>query len=73
MSETSQQTASKAEIDLVIAELEEYRNRIVNEVLAMGKKIKLSQKAVNSHLEKNPEIAKIDAALAALKNQQKEG
>ncbi len=70
MSETSQQTASKAEINQIIAELEQYRERIVNEVLEMGKKIKLSKKAVNSHLEANPEIARIDAALAQLKSQQ---
>ena len=69
MSETSQQTASTAEIDEVIAELELYRERIVNEVLEMGKKIKLSKKAVTAHLENNPEIAKIDAALTVLKNQ----
>ncbi len=70
MSETSQQTASKAEINQIITELEQYRERIVNEVLEMGKKIKLSKKAVNSHLEGNPEIARIDAALAQLKSQQ---
>ena len=69
MSETSQQTASTAEINEVIAELELYRERIVNEVLEMGKKIKLSKKAITAHLENNPEIAKIDAALTALKNQ----
>ena len=69
MSETSQETASTAEIDEVIAELELYRERIINEVLEMGKKIKLSKKAVTAHLENNPEIAKIDAALTVLKNQ----
>lgn len=72
MSETSQETASTAEIDEVIAELELYRERIINEVLEMGKKIKLSKKAVTAHLENNPEIAKIDAALTVLKNQDKE-
>lgn len=72
MSETSQETASTAEIDEVIAELEMYRERIINEVLEMGKKIKLSKKAVTAHLENNPEIAKIDAALTVLKNQDKE-
>lgn len=72
MSETSQETASTAEIDEVIAELELYRERIINEVLEMGKKIKLSKKAVTAHLENNPEIAKIDAALTVLKNQEKE-
>lgn len=72
MSETSQETASTAEIDEVIAELEMYRERIINEVLEMGKKIKLSKKAVTAHLENNPEIAKIDAALTVLKNQEKE-
>lgn len=71
MPETSQQTASQAEIDQVIAELEKYRNRIINEVLEMGKKIKLSKKAVTAHLENNPEIARIDTALDSLKNQQK--
>ncbi len=70
MSETSQQTASTSEIDEVIAELEQYRNRIVNEVLEMGKKIKLSKKAVAAHIDGNPDIARIDEALAKLKSQQ---
>ena len=70
MSETSQQTASTAEITAVIAELEEYRARIVNEVTETGKKIKMSKKAVTAHIEANPEIAKIDAALARLRSQQ---
>ncbi len=70
MSETSQQTVSAAEIEGLIGELEQYRERLANEVLQTAKKIKLTKKAAMDHVQANPEIAKIDAALAQLRSQQ---
>ena len=70
MSETSQQTVSAAEIEATIVELEQYRERIINDVAQMAQKIKLSKKVVTEHIQSNPEIAKIDAALERLRSQQ---
>ena len=70
MSETSQQTVSAAEIEGLIGELEQYRERLANEVLQTAKKIKMPKKAAMDHVQANPEIAKIDAALKQLRSQQ---
>ena len=70
MAESTATPASVAEIEQVIAELEQYRERVVSEVLQMAKKIKLSKKAATEHLGENPEIIQIDAALEKLRTQQ---
>lgn len=70
MSESQTPPASAEEIENVIAELEQYRARLVNDVLQMAQKAKLSKKVALQHLEKHPEIAHIDAALERLKSQQ---
>lgn len=54
------------EIEEVIADLQEYRQRIVNDVMEMAKKVKLPQKAVTGHLAQHPELARIDAMLEDL-------
>lgn len=69
MSEIANQEASKTDINEIIIELEEYRERLVNDILQMGKKIKLSQKTVDKNIIEHPEIAKIDAILEHLRSQ----
>ncbi|WP_341529173.1 hypothetical protein WKK05_07670 [Nostoc sp. UHCC 0302] len=52
----------------VIAELEQYRERLVNETMETAKRAKLMRVSVMANLE--PELAKIDSALQELRNQQ---
>jgi hypothetical protein len=63
---TEQLTAR--ELAEVIQEFEQYRERLVNETLATAKRAKLMKSAVMSRLE--PELAKIDATIKALQEQQ---
>jgi hypothetical protein len=49
-----------------IEELKAYRQRIIDDTLAMAQKIKVSKKAALEQLDKHPEIAQIDEMLAAL-------
>ncbi|MEB3831108.1 acetyltransferase [Phormidium sp. CCY1219] len=56
------------ELDDVIAGLQQYRERIVNDVTEMAKKVKLSKKATMAHLEQHPELERIDALLADLRS-----
>lgn len=55
------------ELTAVISELEQYRERLVNETFETAKKAKLMKSAVMARLE--PELAKIDATLQQLRNQ----
>ncbi|BAQ64637.1 acetyltransferase [Geminocystis sp. NIES-3709] len=69
MSEVANLSPSKEEIGEVITELEQYRERLVNDILQLGKKIKLSQKAVDKNITEHPEIAHIDKMLEQLRSQ----
>ena len=69
MTEVANQPASKEEILAVTAELEEYRQRLVDDIVNMGKKIKLSKKAVELHISEHAEISQIDLALEKLRSQ----
>ena len=69
MSETINNTASKEQIEETIIELEQYRDRLVNDIVQMGKKIKLSKKKVDKNILEHPEIARIDEILAQLRSQ----
>jgi uncharacterized protein YdcH (DUF465 family) len=55
------------ELTEVIAEFEQYRERLVNETITAAQKAKLSQKAAMAKIE--PELAKIDAGLESLRAQ----
>jgi hypothetical protein len=68
MDNNTQNPATVQEIAEVIAELEEYRERLVNETMETAKKAKMMKATAMTQLE--PELAKIDAALANLKEQQ---
>ncbi|MEH2184020.1 hypothetical protein [Nostoc sp.] len=52
----------------VIAELEQYRERLVQETMETAKRAKLMRVSVMAKLE--PELAKIDSALQELRNHQ---
>ncbi len=60
--------ASPQELTEIIAELEEYRERIVNDTLAMAQRAKIMKSQALANLE--PNLAKIDATLQTLRQQQ---
>lgn len=60
------------DIELTIAELETYRDRFVNDTLALAKRARISKKEAQEQLANHPEIAKIDAALANLRSQKED-
>ncbi|MDZ8024976.1 MAG: hypothetical protein RMY36_022965 [Nostoc sp. SerVER01] len=71
MDETSELTTNDVttqDIAEVIAELEQYRERLVQETTETAKRAKLMRVSIMAKLE--PELAKIDAALQELRNQQ---
>lgn len=56
------------ELAEVIAELEQYRERLINDTMDAAKRAKLMKSAVMANLE--PELANIDATLQQLREQQ---
>ncbi|MHC5775282.1 hypothetical protein [Nostoc sp.] len=72
MDETSELTTTDnvtaQNVAEVIAELEQYRERLVQETTETAKRAKLMRVNVMAKLE--PELAKIDSALEELRNQQ---
>ena len=70
MSETTQAPASAEEVAEIIAGLEQYRQRIIDDTLEMAKRVKVPKKQVMAQLENHPEIAKIDAILEDIRSRQ---
>ncbi|MHC5934053.1 hypothetical protein [Nostoc sp.] len=72
MDETSELTTTDnvtaQNVAEVIAELEQYRERLVQETTETAKRAKLIRVNLMAKLE--PELAKIDSALEELRNQQ---
>ncbi|MEH2363118.1 hypothetical protein [Nostoc sp.] len=72
MDETSELTTTDnvtaQNVAEVIAELEQYRERLVQETTETAKRAKLMRVNVMAKLE--PELAKIDSVLEELRNQQ---
>ena len=64
----SSETSSQ-EVAEVIAELEKYRARLVEDFTTAAKKAKLPKSMTLKQLENHPEIAKIDASLAKLRGE----
>ena len=64
---TEPTTASTQDITEVIAELEQYRDRLVQESTETAKKAKLTKSALEAQLA--PELEKIEAALTQLRLQ----
>ncbi|MFK8185877.1 MAG: hypothetical protein AB8B99_21070 [Phormidesmis sp.] len=65
----SQEAPSPEEIAGVIAELEKYRDRLVEDFTNTAKKAKLPKSMVMAQLKSHPEIVKIDASLAQLRGE----
>ncbi|MDZ7969450.1 MAG: hypothetical protein RM368_31655 [Nostoc sp. DedSLP03] len=72
MDETSELTTTDnvtaQDVAEVIAELEQYRERLVQETTETAKRAKLKKVSVMANLE--PELAKIDSALQELRDRQ---
>lgn len=66
-SESNNKPATAAELAEVIAEFEQYRERLLTETMAAAKKAKLPQKTALAQLE--PQLAKIDTTLEKLREQ----
>ncbi|KAB8333218.1 hypothetical protein SD80_015305 [Scytonema tolypothrichoides VB-61278] len=66
MTETSENTPTEQELSEVIAEFEEYRERLISQTLATAQKAKVMKATALAHLE--PELAKIDAVLKELRD-----
>ena len=66
-SESNNKPATASELAEVIAEFEQYRERLLNETMAVAKKAKLPQKTALAQLE--PQLAKIDNTLEKLREQ----
>jgi|TARA_B100000073_G_scaffold202429_1_gene167723 predicted RNase H-like nuclease (RuvC/YqgF family) len=64
-----QQAASIEELQESIDELSAYRERLYNDVLGLGKKLRLSQKKIDAALSEHPELTRIDEVLDQLKAQ----
>jgi hypothetical protein len=56
------------ELDLLIAEMQEYRDRLLNDTLDAGKKAKLAKSQVMAKIE--PELAQLDNTLKVLREKQ---
>jgi capsule polysaccharide export protein KpsE/RkpR len=67
-SEVESSPIGSAELAEAITELEQYRERLVNDTLDTAKRAKMMNPAVMAKLE--PELANIDAMLADLRSQQ---
>lgn len=67
MSDPSTPTTPE-EVEALIREFEQYRERLVNDTMATARKAKLPKSTVMAQLE--PELARIDGALANLRQQQ---
>ncbi|MBD2152258.1 hypothetical protein H6F44_19365 [Pseudanabaena sp. FACHB-1277] len=65
---TALDQASPEEIAEMIADLEQYRERIVNETLAMAQRAKIMKTQALARLE--PNLAKIDTTLQSLRQRQ---
>ncbi|MGB3514068.1 MAG: acetyltransferase [Microcoleaceae cyanobacterium] len=68
--EANNSAPTTEEIEEVIKELEQYRERIVNDTIEMAKKVKMPKAKVMANLEQNPELSRIDGALKELRSQQ---
>jgi hypothetical protein len=64
---TSLELATPEELTEMITDLEQYRERIVNDTLAMAQKAKIMKSQALANLE--PNLAKIDATLESLRQQ----
>ena len=64
-----QQAPSIEELQESIDELSAYRERLYNDVVGLGKKLRLSQKKIDATISEHPELTRIDEVLDQLKAQ----
>lgn len=60
--------ATPEELTEIIADLEQYRERLVNDTLSMAQRAKITKAKAMANLE--PNLAQIDVQLQALRQQQ---
>ena len=65
---TSIDQATPEELTEIIAELENYRERLMNDTLSMAKRAKIMKAQAMANLD--PQLAQIDAQLQALRQRQ---
>ena len=63
------QAPSIEELQESIDELSAYRERLYNDVVGLGKKLRLSQKKIDATVNDHPELTRIDEVLLQLKQQ----
>ena len=61
--------ASTQELQESINELTAYRNRLREDVIGMGQKLKLPQKKIDATLADHPELQRIEGILSQLQEQ----
>ena len=67
----SDQAPTVEELQESIDELLTYRERLYNDVVGLGKKLRLSQKKIEATIKDHPELTRIDEILQQL-NQQRD-
>ena len=69
MTDQADQAPSVEELQESIDELSAYRERLYNDVIGLGKKLRLSQKKIDATVNEHPELTRIDEILSQLKYQ----
>ena len=69
MTDQADQAPSVEELQESIDELSVYRERLYNDVIGLGKKLRLSQKKIDATVNEHPELTRIDEILSQLKHQ----
>ena len=69
MAEQDDKIPTVEELQETIEELSTYRERLFNDVIGLGKKLRLSQKKIDATVKEHPELNRIDEILAQLKAQ----
>ena len=69
MTDQADQAPSVEELQESIDELSAYRKRLYNDVIGIGKKLRLSQKKIDATVNEHPELTRIDEILSQLKHQ----
>ena len=65
----SDQAPTVQELQESIDELSIYRERLFNDVVGLGKKLRLSQKKIEATIKDHPELTRIDEILQQLNDQ----
>ena len=69
MTEQTDQTPTVQELQDSIDELSAYRERLYNDVIGLGKKLRHTQKKIDATINSHPELSRIDEILSQLQQQ----